>query len=204
MLYIHKDQDDAVKKIAERSIENYKKATNTITFGYLGSINNIIDIDGISALVKSLTQKGVSVNVKIVGGGEGTQRFIDAIGSAGANVENFGFIFDPVRKAQIFSTCDFALNMMVSNAVVGLTTKSVDYFSFALPIVNNIKGDTTELVKARKIGINYSGKAEQILNFSNDDIIQMKKNAYQCYLDLMTPQGLFNIAQSALRNTGIL
>ena len=94
--------------------------------------------------------------------------------------------------------------MMVSNAVVGLTTKSVDYFSFALPIVNNIKGDTTELVKARKIGINYSGKAEQILNFSNDDIIQMKKNAYQCYLDLMTPQGLFNIAQSALRNTGIL
>ena len=190
VLYIHKNQDDDVKQIVEQSIKNYKRESDVVTLGYLGSINNIIDTDGISDLIKGFIKAGMVVKVKIVGGGEGTQRFIESIESAGAHVENYGFVFDSIKNVQIFSTCDFALNMMVSNAVVGLTTKSVDYFSFALPIVNNIKGDTT--------------KAEQILNFLNDDIIQMKKNAYQCYLDLMTPQGLFNIAQSALRNTGIL
>jgi hypothetical protein len=76
--------------------------------------------------------------VKIVGGGEGAQKFIDSIEAVGAQVKNYGFVFDPVRKAEIFSNCDFALNMMVENIVVGLTTKSVDYFSLALPIINNV------------------------------------------------------------------
>jgi hypothetical protein len=204
VLYIHKNQRSEVKQIVEQSISNYKRESSAITFGYLGSINNIIDTDGISELIRSLIKNGITVNVKIVGGGEGDQRFIESIESAGAHAKNYGFVFDSIKNAQIFSTCDLGLNMMVGNIAVGLTTKSVDYFSFALPVVNNIKGDTTELVESRKIGINYSGNAEQILNLSDDDIIRMKKNAYQCYLDLMTPQGLFDVAQSALRHIGIL
>jgi hypothetical protein len=138
VLYIHKEQGTAVQEIVEKSIRDYKKNPGSITLGYLGSINNIIDIKGITDLISRLRSKGIAVTVKIVGGGEGAQKFIDSIEAVGAQVKNYGFVFDPVRKAEIFSNCDFALNMMVENIVVGLTTKSVDYFSLALPIINNV------------------------------------------------------------------
>jgi hypothetical protein len=40
--------------------------------------------------------------------------------------------------------------------VVGLSIKSIDYFSYGLPIINNIKGDTWNLVQNNKMGINVA------------------------------------------------
>lgn len=204
VLYIHKEQENTVREVVEKSISEYRKKPGVITLGYLGSISNIIDIDGISNLIRCLRENGIVVKVKIVGGGEGTQKFTDSIEAEGAQVENFGFVFDPIKKAEIFNDCDFALNMMVGNIVVGLTTKSVDYFLLALPIINNIKEDTSELVETRCVGINYDHNIERILSLSEQDIIQMKKSAYQCYQELMTPIGLYNTAKNAFEKLEIL
>ena len=35
-----------------------------------------------------------------------------------------------------------------------MTIKSMDYFSMGVPIINNIKGDTWELVEKEKVGVN--------------------------------------------------
>jgi hypothetical protein len=204
VLYIHKEQGTAVQEIVEKSIRDYKKNPGSITLGYLGSINNIIDIKGITDLISRLRSKGIAVTVKIVGGGEGAQKFIDSIEAVGAQVKNYGFVFDPVRKAEIFSNCDFALNMMVENIVVGLTTKSVDYFSLALPIINNIKADTSDLINTRGVGINYNQTIEQILCLTDEDIARMKNRAYQCYQELMTPQGLSETVKTAFEKMGII
>ena len=52
VLYIHKDQTDNVRQIVIDAVDGYRKEKNKITLGYLGSINNIIDVEGIKALVK--------------------------------------------------------------------------------------------------------------------------------------------------------
>ena len=44
---------------------------------------------------------------------------------------------------------------MKKSVCVGLTMKSIDYFEFGLPIINNIKGDTWNAVEEYGIGINY-------------------------------------------------
>ena len=43
---------------------------------------------------------------------------------------------------------------MKQSVVVGLTMKSIDYFEGGLPIINNIHGDTWEIVLREKIGYN--------------------------------------------------
>jgi len=204
VLYIHKEQESKVREVVEKSIREYSKKSDAITLGYLGSINNIIDIEGISNLIRCLRINEISVNVKIVGGGEGTRKFIDTIEAAGASVENYGFIFDALKKAEILSRCDFALNMMVGNIIVGLTTKSVDYFSLALPIINNIKADTSEMVETRGVGINYENNISELLKLNESDICLMKKRAYQCYQELMTPEGLYKTAQKAFEKMEII
>ena len=45
---------------------------------------------------------------------------------------------------------------MKDSVFVGLTMKSMDYFEYALPIINNIKGDTWDFVDQYNIGLNYS------------------------------------------------
>jgi hypothetical protein len=88
--------------------------------------------------------------------------------------------------------------------VVGLTTKSVDYFSLALPIINNIKADTSDLINTRGVGINYNQTIEQILCLTDEDIARMKNRAYQCYQELMTPQGLSETVKTAFEKMGII
>ncbi len=46
--------------------------------------------------------------------------------------------------------------MMKDEVSVGLTIKSIDYLSYGLPLINNIKGDTTKLVQDEKIGQNIN------------------------------------------------
>lgn len=144
------------------------------------------------------------MTVEIIGGGEGTEHFVKALLDAGASVNNHGFIFDEIDKARILSNCDFGLNMMLSHLVVGLTTKSVDYFSLGLPIINTIKEDTEKLVCDRNVGVNYTGDISQIIELDTDAIRDMKKSSYKCYQDLMTSEGLYSTVHDALNGNGII
>lgn len=204
VLYIHKDQTDSVRQIVKDSIDSHRKEKDKITFGYLGSINNIIDIEGIKDLVQKIVKEHIKVTVEIIGGGEGTEHFVSALLDAGACVNNHGFIFDEIEKAEILTNCDFGLNMMIGHLVVGLTTKSVDYFSLGLPIVNTIKEDTEKLVTDRNIGVNYTGDISQIIEMDTETIREMKISSYQCYQDLMTSKGLYITVHDALNENGII
>lgn len=125
--------------------------SDRIALCYLGSINNIIDIPCIEQIVGNI--KG-DVELHIIGDGENRQELIDRASGAGANVIYHGKIYDSEGKQQIMDQCHFGLNIMKDNVFVGLTMKSIDYFGYGLPIINNIKGDTWEFVKNKNIGIN--------------------------------------------------
>lgn len=119
---------------------------------YLGSINNIVDIPKIKALLSQLaTHRGVTLH--IIGSGERQQELIDSAGEAGAEVIYHGAVYDDLKKQEIMRHCHFGLNILKDSVCIGLTMKSVDYFRNGLPIINNVSGDTGKLVASRDCGI---------------------------------------------------
>ena len=146
---------------------------------YIGSINNIIDIEYIGRLVGQLVKKR-EVCVEIIGKGENEKILCDTITRAGAKCNFHGAIYDDLKKYSIASKCHFALNIMKVTVFVGMTMKSLDYFSIGLPIINNIVGDTWDVVNQYKCGIN--GKvpeevAEIVSTLTVDEFKRYRKAA---------------------------
>lgn len=133
---------------------------------YLGSINYIIDIDAIGKII-SKCRKIKPVNLIIIGDGEKRDQLIKTAELAGAKVEYSGVIYDREKKQKIFDSCHYGLNIMKKSVCVGLTMKSIDYFEFGLPIINNIHGDTWGIIEKYKCGYNFS-LTEEIFNIRMD------------------------------------
>ncbi|PWJ37010.1 glycosyltransferase [Fibrobacter succinogenes] len=122
---------------------------------YLGSINNIIDIDVIANIVSEFT-KFKPVTLHIVGDGEKKDQLINAVEGKGGSVVFHGKVYDKIEKQKIFDSCHYGLNIMKSTVCVGLTMKSMDYLEYGLPMINNIKGDTWDIIERKQIGLNIN------------------------------------------------
>lgn len=159
---------------------DYDEYHKQIELCYLGLYNNIIDYKIIGELVKSISNKR-RVIVHIIGDGEKKSELINSIINNGGFVEYHGKIFEEKEKKDIFSKCSYALNIMKSSVNVGMTMKSLDYFSFGIPIINNINGDIGEMIDLYKIGFNINsdnirGVANLITNYDINDYIDMRNN----------------------------
>lgn len=146
-LYLAKEGE--ANKIYEMDLDKSK-----IKIAYLGSINNIIDIDGIVSVINNFSKK-YHVEVEIIGDGENRDSLLSALGKINnTEIHFYGRIFDEKRKSEILRQCNFGINMMNSNVVVGFTMKSLDYLKNGLFLLNNIKFDTWNFVDKNKIGLN--------------------------------------------------
>ncbi|MFI3730997.1 glycosyltransferase [Vagococcus fluvialis] len=170
-LYLTKDF-----KVKQTKILRNKK---NIELCYLGSINNIIDIDLIISLLKKINlERKVSLN--IIGDGENREIFLRELDREKISYKFHGKLFLDEDKYKILYNCDFGLNIMKNEVTVGLTMKSMDYFASYLPIINNINGDTKNLVRKYDAGFNIDSEtldivAERIVNISELEIDSMKK-----------------------------
>lgn len=149
---------------------------NQLNLCYLGSINNIIDISLIVKLMIELNKIKKTV-LHIVGDGEKRDKLLVQLSSADIPVIFYGSIYNEHRKMEILAKCDYGLNIMKSTVCVGITMKSVDYMHAGIPMINNIKGDTWDLIESNPLGINcksnlYSELANEIVDKRN----QMKEN----------------------------
>lgn len=164
------------KEFKDKEALDYN-AKQKISLCYLGSINNIIDIDLIGKMIKELC-KDTKVDLHIIGDGENRQELIDTAKKSGAEVFFHGIIYDKDKKQEIFNQCHFGLNIMKPTVFVGMTMKSLDYFSYGLPIINNIGGDVWEMVKNENIGINVEEKSdlETFFNLKQEHYKEMIEN----------------------------
>ena len=78
--------------------------------------------------------------------------------------------------------CHFGLNIMKSSVCVGLTMKSVDYFRFGLPIINNIPGDTRQLVEEKGIGVQLEDR-EKLLSLTGEDCLRMRSQVADIFAE---------------------
>lgn len=155
---------------------------------YIGSINNIIDIAYIGKLVKRLAGKR-KVRFDIIGKGENENALCDEITNSGGICCFHGPIYDSQIKHSIISKCHFALNVMKESVFVGMTMKSLDYFSVGLPIINNILGDTWDVVESYGCGINGTDPeevADKINELDQSAINQFRYNARKTHMDLFS------------------
>lgn len=166
-LYLFKEQNKEEESLVKRIIEEKKgkKGNNCkkVKFAYLGSMNNIIDINGISKVILQYIKGGYDCELHAVGDGECRDAFEKTIKNVGCLTFFYGRIFEELRKIKILAPCDYAFNMMREEISVGLTIKSIDYMSYGLPLINNIRGDTYQIIEQFEVGVNISD--------SNDDII---------------------------------
>lgn len=191
---------ERLKNIKTKTIylarENKKFDSNTILckdeihLCYLGSINNIIDISTIKAVIEEINLFK-PVTLHIIGDGESKNELISEVKSVGATVEYHGKIYDGKKKQEIFDKCHFGLNIMKNTVCVGLTMKSIDYFEGGLPIINNIQGDTMKIVKDYEIGINLDETmlkdiVNRIVNYEVKEILRLKNNTRNTFERLFT------------------
>ena len=99
---------------------------------YLGSINNIIDIDCIGNIIRSLDG---AVDLHIIGDGESWAQLVNAAQEAGANVIFHGKVYDRAEKQAIMDRCHAGLNIMKKSVFVGLTMKTSGLQSFSTPSI---------------------------------------------------------------------
>ena len=153
--------------------KNNKLDNKQLTLCYVGSINNIVDTDKIVRIINNFKEE---INLHIIGDGENRKYFVDTLSKI-CNVKYHGKIFDEDKKAEIFSKCHAGINIYKDDLYIGLTSKCIDYFRYGLPIINNIKGDTYELVKKYNVGINVQ---DDLLVDSNE-IIKLRNNNRNVY-----------------------
>lgn len=189
-LYLCKEQNNI---ITNKLYINKASKDREINLCYLGSINNIIDMEAICNIVLALTSK-FKVIVNIIGDGEKKIEFITRLQECKCLIEDYGVVYDDKKKREIMSKCEFAFNLMKSYVTVGLTTKSVEYLCYGIPIINNLKGDTWDIVEKYNIGINYEGNVDDIINYVDYvDYDTVKKNVYKCFNE--------NFSITAFKNT---
>ena len=182
-LYLCKKRAAADEKLSD-SLEivekDIDKAKTDIC--YLGSINNIIDIEAICSVLAALIELQKKLILHVIGDGESREELIERVKSVGCKVMYYGKIFDETEKTRIMSKCMFGINIMRESVKVGLTIKSIDYFMRGLPIINNIRGDTWELVEKSNVGINFSGDIQKFKdNFLSVDVNCLRANTIECY-----------------------
>lgn len=143
---------------------------------YIGSINNIIDADKIAEIIASCD---LPVKLHVIGEGENTGHFIDTLNRV-CETEYHGAIRDEERKALIFDECHAGINIYRDDLYIGLTVKCIDYFEHGLPLINNIKGDTWDLVERYQAGINITKEsrlnAQELMKMRSDN-----KRIYELY-----------------------
>lgn len=159
-LHLFKEQTETERKLVLDVIHKKETDTKTVKFAYLGSMNNILDTEGITNVIKAFLAQGYNTELHAIGKGESEERFKTAVEQTGCKTFFHGPIFDECAKIKILAPCDYAFNMMRNTVEVGLTIKSIDYLSYGLPLINNIKGDTWRFVEEQKIGVNINTSEE--------------------------------------------
>lgn len=140
--------------------------SDKLSLAYIGSINNIIDIDEIKRLIETSDKP---VTLHIIGNGENKGEMLKKLSSV-SEVIYHGSVYDSKEKENIFSKCHAGLNIYKKNLYIGLTVKSIDYLRYGLPIINTIKGDTYKLIEDNKVGLNDDGS----LNLNYEEINNLR------------------------------
>lgn len=186
-IYLCKYMEDKCE--VDKELDNIVNSESAIKIAYLGSINNIYDFESLIEICKNinLNSNNKNVEVHIIGDGENRNWLLKQLNINNIKYKYYGKIFDEQEKYEILKKCNFGFNGYKENTEVALSYKSIDYLSYGLILINSAKGDTYEILKKNKVGLNYNRQninniCKTISNMSNIDILEMRKKSYNLFL----------------------
>lgn len=179
--------------------------TDAIRFLYLGSVNNLIDIPFIVNIVKRARLLR-AVELNLIGVGEQEPYLRELCNKNNIPYICHGVVYEHHKKEDIMSRCHFALNIMKDSVFVGATMKSLEYFHYGLPIINNIQGDSWKWVERAQCGANITQEnlpqvMEQLCKLTQTQLDAMKQNSRYIFQTLFAPvraKQALNILYSSL------
>lgn len=203
---LHKEEDPKYETLYWARSERPCSFSDSITdkelhFVYLGSINNIIDIDFITRFLSQCNEIKPTF-LHIIGQGESKAKLVESLQEKKITVIDHGSVFSQEKKQAIFDQCNFALNIMKPSVVVGLTMKSLDYLCGGVPIINTIQADTAHLVKNYNIGYNIEADTmapiiEKICSMSRKEQLDQRYNCRKVYRELFLDTSFENKLERA-------
>lgn len=173
-----------------------KEVGDTLNFAYVGSINNIIDIDLIVGFLAAVQNKR-KVHFDIIGGGENAERLIQLCDSVNIDYINHGIVYDEKMKCDILGKCQFAFNIMKTSVVVGATMKSLEYFHSGLILINNITSDTVEIINRYDCGYNlqeigFEEAVQRVVDLTKEEIFKKQIASRKVFTDLFDERVITN------------
>lgn len=165
---------------------NKEYTEDIASFVYVGSLNNIVDVDLIVELLEKINNRKKTV-LHIIGGGEREEFLVSSCKQYGIEVVCHGILYDDKEKEKILRKCQFGLNIMKSSVFVGATMKSLEYLYFGLPMINNIMGDTNKIINEYDCGFNIDPNnidlvVEKICSITIDKHKELSENARNVFL----------------------
>lgn len=176
--------------------------TKEISFCYLGNVNHITDIDLLSSLLTGVSKKK-KVFLHIIGEGQNLPLLMSKFEGSDVICLTHGVVMDNNKKKEIFSQCDFALNLPRKEIHSSMSLKSVEYMSVGLPIINSGEGDNRELVDSYDTGFNVTYDTidqcvDDILNTTPDRLEEMHQNTLKAYKDKFLSLDLGEVLSAVL------
>jgi hypothetical protein len=138
---------------------NIVKNNNEIWICYGGSLGNSYDFDSILKAIKHIGDKGIKYKMFFIGDGE-NKKYIEEFSKVNRlNVQITGRL-EYKDYLYYLSICDIGINAFKKDTLVVHSYKFNDYVATKLFIINNLKGETADMITNYKIG----------KNFFNDDL----------------------------------
>jgi len=151
---------------------------------FAGSLGPSYDIPTLISVSKLLQTSGL--NLKIVIAGDGPLR-TDVEKHAATKDSRMLYLAElvPDKLASLYHVCDIALCAYSQRSNVEMPDKIYDYTAAGLPVINSLNGEVGEMIRERKIGLQYrAGDAHDLLSalkrLANDPALrqEMAKNSF--------------------------
>jgi glycosyltransferase involved in cell wall biosynthesis len=121
---------------------------------FLGSMNAITDIASLAQILCLLAAKR-KVRLSVVGGGSGLEYLKQQLRGTAVLATFHGITFDVEFIMRELTQAHFGYNGYKESTEVAVSYKSLEYLQHGLPMINSAKGDTFEIVRDDKCGVNF-------------------------------------------------
>lgn len=190
---------ESIKKMVSESEVSLEKLDGEIWIGYGGSLGFSYDFDVILNGLKCLNESNVKYKMWFIGDGEKAEYIRNYSSRYNLNVEITGRL-EYKDLLKYLSYCDIAINSFKEGTLVVHSYKFNDYVAAGCYILNNLPGETAEMVEKYNVGRNFSTSTFcNVLNETITNWIDIKRNLAECIEQLIEKELDTNIIYSRLK-----
>jgi glycosyltransferase involved in cell wall biosynthesis len=131
---------------------------------FAGSLGPSYDIPTLLDMAKRLDNSPLNLRIIIAGDGPSKVEVENYIADKRHSSLHYVGKLAPEKLASLYRLCDIGLCAYSQRSNVEMPDKIYDYTAAGLPVINSLRGEVSEMIKERRIGLQYrAGDAEDLL-----------------------------------------